>query len=322
LANETLLFKATKGFFDQFEPNNSAKAARPVSLPFDTIDRYTDINPTGNDVDWYRFDAEADTTLLAEVLTGQLDTVLGLYRLSQGNAPAVQLAFDDDGGTGVLSKIVFSIAESGRYAIAVSAFPDADFTGDGISGGRYVLDLQAIEGTVLNLGDDDFEEVPLEFTFPYQGDDWNSVFVNSNGNLTFGAGDTDFSESVGEFLNGDPRIAALWDDLSPNQGGLVIVNSQSSSFSVTFQDVPEFLSPNGNTFVVNLDASGDVTVSYGAISASDGLAGVTEGNGAADPGPTDLSAAPSLSATGTTYEQFNFGNPNDLELEVLEYISP
>ena len=75
-------------------------------------------------------------------------------------------------------------------------------------------------------------------------------------------------------------------------------------------------------FTFNLDASGDVTVTYGAISATDGLAGVTEGNGAADPGPTDLSAAPSLSAAGTTYEQFDGGNPNDLELEVLEYISP
>ena len=44
--------------------------------------------------------------------------------------------------------------------------------------------------------------------------------------------------------------------------------------------------------------------------------------GAADPGPTDLSAAPSLSASGTTYEQFNFGNPNDTSFLLLQYVAP
>ena len=322
LSNESLAFKATKGFFDVFEPNDSAGFARNVKLPFDTIDRYSDINPTGGDVDWYRFQAEAGTTLLAEVKTGQLDSVLGLYRLGKGKAEPVQVAFDDDGGAGVLSRIVFPIDESGKYAIAVSTFPDTDFTGDGASGGRYVLDLRTINGTILNLGDDDTEEVDLGFTFPFQGQDWTSVWVNSNGNLTFGAGDTDFSESVADFLNGAPRVAALFDDLSPNNGGLVIVDTDGSTFSVTFDSVPEFFATGANTFTVLLNESGDVSVSYGAISATDGIAGVTEGGGAADPGPTDLSAAPSLSASGTTYEQFDFGNPNDTAFLLLQYAAP
>jgi hypothetical protein len=57
-------------------------------------------------------------------------------------------------------------------------------------------------------------------------------------------------------------------------------------------------------------------VVYGGVNA-DGIAGVTPGGFAANPGPTDLSAAGALSAVGTTYEQF-FG-PADLSGVTLNY---
>ena len=342
LSNTSLRFRATKPFRDRFEPNDTPARASKARLPFDTVDDFSDINPTGADVDWYRFDAEAGTTLIAEVTAGQLDSVLGLFRVidlgcaddddsdsdsdcdddERRPVEVVELAVDDDSGSGLLSQIVFPILESGSYAVAVSTFADFDFTGDGGSGGRYVLDLEAIDGFLLNLGDDDTIEVDLGFTFPFQGQNWTSVFVNSNGNLTFGAGDTDFSESVFDFLNGPPRIAALFDDLSPNNGGRVIASFDTASFSVSFEDVPEFFSTGANTFTINLSATGDVTVDYGAMSATDGIAGVTEGNGAADPGATDLSAAAALSTVGTIYEQFGFSNPNDLAFLSLLYSNP
>jgi hypothetical protein len=60
---------------------------------------------------------------------------------------------------------------------------------------------------------------------------------------------------------------------------------------------------------------------YGGVAAEDGLAGVSEGGGAADPGSTDLSsAAGGLSATGTTSELFDFGNPFDLDLSTLDFL--
>ena len=40
------------------------------------------------------------------------------------------------------------------------------------------------------------------FAFPFQGTNWSSVFVNGNGNLTFGAANADFSETVAELLAG------------------------------------------------------------------------------------------------------------------------
>ena len=67
-----------------------------------------------------------------------------------------------------------------------------------------------------------------------------------------------------------------------------------------------------------------VTIEYGAVSALDGLVGVTEGNGAANPGETDLSAAGSLSVVGTTYEQFlGFGGDTfDLSGQTIVFSPP
>jgi hypothetical protein len=285
-----------------------------IQLPFDSIpvDRFTEIEPTGGDVDFYRFTAESGKTLLAEVIVGQLDTVL-VVADAQGNV----IAFDDDGGTGLLSRIQVPISADGTYYLGVSAFPDTDFTGDGGSGGRYVLDVSLIDGFVLSLGDDNSVEVPLPFSFPFQGSSFTSVFVNSNGNLTFGSGDSDFSESVAELLNDQPRIAALWDDLSPNNGGTVTVEQDAGSWTVIFDSVPEFFSTGANSFAITLFADGTVAVDYGAISATDGIAGVTQGGGAANPGEVDLSSSATWPVLGTTYEQF-LGD-NDLSGVSLTY---
>ena len=216
LGDSTVRYNGTTNYNDNWaEPNDTLRKARRISLPFNSIPitRYTEIEPTGGDVDIFRFYAEGGTTLVADIASGQLDSILAL-----ADATGAVVAFDDDGGTGLLSRIMYPVPTSGYYYLAVSTFPDLSFTGAGGSGGRYVLDMFTIDGILLTLGDDSSQEVALGFTFPFQGQDYTSVFVNSNGNLTFGSGDTDFSESVSELLSDQPRIAPLWDDLSPNAG--------------------------------------------------------------------------------------------------------
>ena len=295
---------------DKNEPNDSIAKATSIDLPFNTApnDLYTAIDPPAGDVDYYGLTAEEGDTLIAETVRGDLDTVIGIF--DSNGALLNDPVADDDTGVNLLSRAEVSIPADGTYYVAVSFCCDYDLDGvdpgQGLpfDGGRYVLDVVKFAGTPIILGDDDFEEVALDFTFPYQGSDWNSVYVNSNGSLTFGAGDTDFTESVSEFLNENPRIAPLWDDLSPNQGGLVLVDSDASSFTVSFSDVPQFVQGDSNNFAVTLLPDGTVTITYGTVDANDGIVGVTEGGGAADPGETDLSAGGPYSAVGTTYEQF------------------
>lgn len=172
-------------------------------------------------------------------------------------------------------------------------------------------------GEPLQVGDDGSTELFMPFTFCIHGQAFDSVYVNANGNLSFGSGDRSFIESEAGFRDGPPRIAALWDDLSPfnlftgEPQGLVTFDQTPSTFTVSFEEVPEFLREGSNTFSIALrDNSGacvarsgdddddrgrdrkrsrrkgrrkgrhwgaDVTVHYGEISARDGLAGVTGG---------------------------------------------
>ncbi len=328
-----------KPFRDEFEPNDTLPAAGArhssrdlVTLPFNTADRYTAIEPLGGDVDFYRFRAKAGEILAVETLPGSImDTMIGLFD-EAGNL----IALDDDGGVGgagALSRLLVLVPADGIYAVGVTTWPDFDFTGAGSDFGRYVLNISTYTGTILSVGDDDAVEIPLStFRFPFQGKRWSSVWVNANGSLTFGAGDVDFSESVPEFLNGPPRIAPLWDDLSPSNlftgeaQGLVIAEERPGKLLVHFVSVPEFLTTGTNYFSVELDKGGGVEISYGATNRSDALVGLTEGLGTADPGPTDLSQTWWLSAFGTTYERFvgSFGayGGTDLSFKSLKFRKP
>ncbi len=322
-----LHFSTPNAFKDSFESNDDFGSAKPVQLPFNSGDRrgdsmnvlYTEISPAGDDVDWYRFTADTGTTLIAEIKTGALDSYIGLFD-DAGNL----LAFDNDGGVGRLSKFQYPVTASGTYRLAVTTFPDPDFSGDGGGTGRYVLDLKVIHGTLLTLGDDTTLSVPIaNFAFPFQGNIWTRVFANSNGNLTFGIGSTDHTESVAEFLSGPPRIAMLWDDLNPVAGGSVILDQTATTFTVTYDGVPEFTTTGtgggANTFAVTLHSNGQLTVAYGATNNNDGLAGVTQGGGAPNPGGSDLSTSAVWPATGTTYQLFGTA-AFDLSNSTLTYI--
>ncbi|MCK5406127.1 MAG: hypothetical protein KAJ37_01675, partial [Candidatus Krumholzibacteria bacterium] len=170
------------------------------------------------------------------------------------------------------------------------------------------------------LGDDDFQNVALPFPFEFCGQTWNDVYIGSNGFLTFGAGDTDFSPTVAEFLAGPPRIAPLWTDLNPPEGGSITVDDGPGYWTVHYTKIPEFFDIGTNTFSVTLRSDNTFNIVYGGLTAPEALAGRTEGGGIPDPGETDLSGAPQPigSGEGTVYE--NFADlDNDLAYLTLEY---
>ena len=92
----------------------------------------------------------------------------------------------------------------------------------------------------------------FEFTFGgpvgTAGCVWNGFFLNSNGNITFGAGDTANVPSVTAFREGLPKIAGAWDDLNPNSraanAGTFPVQALGfadvNAFKVRYIDVPQF----------------------------------------------------------------------------------
>lgn len=94
-------------------------------------------------------------------------------------------------------------------------------------------------GTALVLGDDATTSVALPFAFPFFGRTHSAVFVNSDGNLTFGYGDMASTErSVSRLVTGAPRIAPLFADLDPSAGGTVLTSGDEGAFSATWCGVP------------------------------------------------------------------------------------
>ena len=80
-------------------------------------------------------------------------------------------------------------------------------------------------GPSLNLSDDQAAFQSLPFAFPFFGQSYTGIWINTNGNFTFTtASPTDWTEDSAEFISGfrdldginvGPTIALFWDDLEP-----------------------------------------------------------------------------------------------------------
>lgn len=156
VAGRTVRFTGTSDYNDTWAgPNNTLATARRISLPFSSapVTRYTEIEPVGGDVDYFRFSARAGEVLVVQVVAGQLDSLLGLFQVSgQGSKThGTLVASDDDSGPGLLSALFYPVPETGEYVLAATTFPDFGFTGAGFSGGRYVLEVRVLGAAADNL---------------------------------------------------------------------------------------------------------------------------------------------------------------------------
>lgn len=90
---------------------------------------------------------------------------------------------------------------------------------------------------------------------------WNGLFLNSNGNVTFGVGSTSPFPTVPAFRSGPPRIAPAWADLDPGSrttsaGGpnfntfpvQALGFANINAFRVRWINVPEFIDFDADPF--------------------------------------------------------------------------
>ncbi len=149
-------------------------------------------------------------------------------------------------------------------------------------------------GTVLDLADDSFAEITLAdgATITFFGKTYRSVFVGSNGYVTFGAGDW---SSVGDAERhfALPRLSALFADLDPAAGGTISWKQLPDRLAVTFESVPEHGGGATNSFQFQLFFDGPVAVTVLDAPTEAGVTGISEGGGMADGFmSSDLSAYP------------------------------
>jgi uncharacterized protein (TIGR03437 family) len=189
------------------------------------------------------------------------------------------------------------IDDDGTILVPANAFDlpyrSLRFTPDGagyrVAAGATALDTGAAgAGATLNLEDDDSREVPIGFSFPFYGRTYSTLFVNSDGNLTFGSGDSaSLSRDLARFLTGAPRVAPFFSDLNPADGGRLSYLAEPGRFVVTWQNVPECCAPPAqpySTIQVTLLPDGGILFAYGMVLTETAVVGISPGGYTADSG--------------------------------------
>jgi hypothetical protein len=150
-------------------------------------------------------------------------------------------------------------------------------------------------GRRLQLGDDATTQEALAFGFSFYGSSRDSLFVNSDGNLSFVQGDSaSLERSLGRVLSGPPRAALFFADLDPTKGGGVFLSSTASAFTVTWCAVPDFDNTGRVTAQATLLPGGGVEMRFDAATT------LRNAVVALSPGSTTAFAALDLSAAGAS----------------------
>jgi len=150
------------------------------------------------------------------------------------------------------------------------------------SDGGYDAAAAAAGSLIAELGDDDTRLVAMPFSFPFYGEEYESVYINSDGNLTFNESDTSISErSLGRVISGPPRIAPLFRDLDPtsSQDGVRVL-SEPSRFVVSWVGVPEWLTygtGSPKTFQLRMYPDGRIEFSFQSFDTSSAVVGIAPG---------------------------------------------
>ena len=197
------------------------------------------------------------------------------------------IAVLQDAGDLVISQRPFDLAGVGLHFSP---------SGAGYSVSKIDPTFRTPLGNAVTLGDDDSASFTIPFSFPYYGTGQTSVFVNSDGNITFGVGDNASTDrDLTRFMNGAPRIAPFFADLDPTQGtGKVLVYSAPDHFTATWCGVRGYGVNQTVTVQSTLLPDGSVEIKFGpTVTLGDAIVGTSPGH------TKDFTAVTLSSGTGS-----------------------
>ena len=177
---------------------------------------------------------------------------------------------EDNGGDLIIQPNLFDLANTGlRFEPA----------GDSYVVSTIDAEFRRSLGRGLNLTDDDSTTAQTPaFQFDFYGRRVNALFVNSDGNLTFEAGDNASTErGISRLSSGAPRIAPFFADLDPSAGGGVFLSNAADAMTITWCAVPAFGLPQTMTVQATLLPTGAIEFRFGASTLTDGIVALSPG---------------------------------------------
>jgi len=117
--------------------------------------------------------------------------------------------------------------------------------------------------TTFITEDDQSVRIDLPFTFTFYGQQYNSVFVCSNGFLSFTSRSTLYNpQQIPSPANPNAVVAPLWRDLNPRDGGEINYYAGSDEFVVTYDNVVNNRNNSPQTFQVIPYPNGEIVFQY------------------------------------------------------------
>ncbi len=177
---------------------------------------------------------------------------------------------EDNGGDLIIQPNLFDLANTGlRFEPA---------------GGGYVVTttgagFRTTLGSAVTLSDDDSAERTIAFPFEFYGRRFTSLFLNSDGNLTFEEADkASTARGLGRLVTGAPRIAPFFADLDPSAGGGVFVDSAPDAMTITWCGVHGFERSETISVQAALFSGGAIEFRFGSASLTDAIVALSPGH--------------------------------------------
>ena len=197
----------------------------------------------------------------------------------------------------VVRALVLTLLLTPSGAFAAMGGPDAGgyvWADSYESVGPFYNPMGAAFGSTVSLGDDDSQVVTIPFSFDWYGTSYTSLYINSNGVISFGASQTNTTVDPCGTAQTVPFAAPWWVDLDPPNNGSIRYDTHGSTgtrvFVVQWEDVEAYPNSTGfATFEVQLHEIDDhvefhyedVTFSLSGVdNGADGFVGMGDGGSA------------------------------------------
>ncbi len=146
----------------------------------------------------------------------------------------------------------------------------AEFTS---SGGGFTYNVQSVPYNWITTtnqtgltGDDQTKLFSLPFSFPFYGKNYNSVYICTNGFLSFTSNSNKYTPDPIPSTNApNALVSPFWRDLNPSASGSITYYSGSDKFVVTWDNVKNYSNSNKQTFQVVLYPDGTIEFRYKTI---------------------------------------------------------
>jgi hypothetical protein len=123
--------------------------------------------------------------------------------------------------------------------------------------------------TTISNCDDCYQAQALSFEFPFYGNDFSSIYVSSNGYITFGAGNSSLSNYALPSTSMPPNlVAAYFDDLDTRRTGDIYFQDFGNRAVVQFTNVAPYSGSGTLTYQMVLEENGTILFYYNTLTAS------------------------------------------------------